>query len=143
MGAMGLAARSDERADDHPGQHELHICREPTLPVPAKAIMKELSPAWTQEGEDVLEVRCGTCDGAKRRRIEWPSPRGEEKDASETAADLEATGAEVFMRQAIAREMDDWPQKERRESRPARSTDGSASRHVECDDHGRASPFSS
>ena len=105
--------------------------------------MKELSPAWTQRGEDVLEVRYGTCDGAKRRRIEWPSPRGEEKDASETAADLEATGAEVFMRQAIARKMDDWPQKERRESRPARSTDGSASRHVECDDHSRASPFSS
>ena len=113
------------------------------LPVPAKAIMKELSPAWTQKGEDVLEVRCGTCDGAKSRRIEWPSPRGEEKDASETAADLEATRAEVFMRQAIARKMDDWPQKKCRESRPARSTDGSASRHVECDDHGRASLFSS
>jgi hypothetical protein len=109
--------------------------------VPAKAIVKELSPARTQEGEDVLEVRCGTCDGAKRRRIEWPSPRGEEKDTSETAADLEATGAEVFMRQVIARKMDDWPQKERGESRPARGTDGSASRHVECDDHGRASPF--
>ena len=38
----------DERADDHHGQHELHICREAALPVPAKAIMKELSPAWTQ-----------------------------------------------------------------------------------------------
>ena len=47
------------------------------------------------------------------------------------------------MRQAIAREVEDWPQKERRESRPARSTDGSARRHVECDDHGRASLFSS
>ena len=113
------------------------------LPVPAKAIMKDLSPAWTQEGEDVLEIRCGTCDGAKRRRIEWPSPRGEEKDASETAADLEVTGVEVFMRQAIARKMNDWPQKERRESRPARSTDGGATCHVECDDHSRGSPFSS
>ena len=45
------------------------------------------------------------------------------------------------MRQAIARKMDDWPQKKRRESRPARSTDGSAGRYVECDDHGRTSLF--
>jgi hypothetical protein len=47
------------------------------------------------------------------------------------------------MRQAIARKVDDWPQKERRKSRPARSTDGSASRNVESDDHGGAFPFSS
>ena len=74
--------------------------------------MKELSPAWTQKGEDVLEVRCGTCEGAKRRRIEWPSPRGQEKEASETTTDLEATRPEVFMRQAIARKMKNWPQNE-------------------------------
>jgi hypothetical protein len=109
-----------------------------SIPVPAEAVVEELSSARTQEGEDVLEIRGGTCRRTKRRRIEWASPRGEEKDANETAADLEATRAEVLVRQTIAREVEDWSQKERRESRPARSAGGGACGHVECDDHGRA-----
>jgi hypothetical protein len=88
--------------------------------VPAEAVVKELPSARAQEGEHVLEVRGGTRYRAKRRRIEWASPRGEEEDARETAADLEATRADVLVRQAIAREMEDWPENERRESRPAR-----------------------
>jgi hypothetical protein len=77
--------------------------------VPAKAIVKELASARTQEGKDVLEVGGGTRCGAKRHRIEWASPRGEEKETRKTAADLEATRAEVLVRQAITREVEDWP----------------------------------
>ena len=71
--------------------------------------MKELSSARAQEGEDVLEVRGGTRRSAERRRIERASPRGKKKDARKTAADLEAARAEVLVRQAIAREVDDRP----------------------------------
>jgi hypothetical protein len=84
----------------------------------------------------VLEVRGGTCRGAKCRRIEWASPRGEEKEAREAAADLEATRADVLVRQAIAREVKDRPKKERPESRPARGAGRGARGHVERDDHG-------
>ncbi len=83
----------------------------------------------------MLEVRGGTRRSSERRRIEWSSPRGEEKDASDAAAKFEASRMEVPMRQPIAREMQHWPEEERRESRPARRAGGSASRHVESDDH--------
>ena len=108
---------------------------ETPLAVPAKAVVKELPSARTQEREDVLEVRGGARRSAKRRRIEWASPRGEEKDARETAAELEATRMEVPMWQPIAREVEDWSEEERRESRPARRAGGSARRNVESDDH--------
>ena len=98
--------------------------------------MKELPATRTQEGEDVLEVGGGTRRGAKRRRIEWASPRGEEKDACDAAGDLKATRAEVLVRQAVAREVEDRPQEERRKSRPRRRAGGGARGHVERDDHG-------
>jgi hypothetical protein len=84
----------------------------------------------------VLEVGGGACRSSKRRRIEWPSPRGEEKDARDTAAKFEASRVEIPMRQPIAREVQHWPEEERRESRPARRAGGSARRHVKSDDQG-------
>jgi hypothetical protein len=77
--------------------------------MPAEAVVKKLPSAWAQEGEDVLEVRSGTRRPTKRRRIERASPRGKKKEARKTAADLEATRADVLVRQAIAREVDDGP----------------------------------
>jgi len=128
--------RSDERAENRSGEQELQGYRKAPRAVPSEAIVKELSSARTQEREDVLEVRGGTRHRAKRRRIERASPRGEEDDASDTAADLEATRGDVLVGQAIAREMEDWPQDKRCESRPARSAGGGARGHVERDDHG-------
>jgi len=49
---------------------------------------------------------------------------------------LEAARAEVLVRQAVAREVEDRPQKERRRSGPARRTCGSARGHVKRDDDG-------
>jgi hypothetical protein len=100
---------SDECAENPAGQQELQICRETPGAMPAEAVVKELPSARTQEGEDVLEVRGGTRRGAERRRIEWASPSGEKKEARETAADLEATRAEVLVRQTVAREVEDRP----------------------------------
>jgi hypothetical protein len=84
----------------------------------------------------VLEVGRGTRRGAKRRRIKRSSPRGEEKDACDAAADLEATRAEILVRQAVARKVEDRPQEERRKSRPRRRASGGARGHVKRDDHG-------
>ena len=81
-----LTPWSDERAENPDGQQELQVRRETPRAVPAEAVVKELPAARTQEGEDVLEVGGGTRRGAKRRRIEWASPRGEEKDACDAAA---------------------------------------------------------
>ena len=79
-------------------QQELQVGRETPRAVPAEAVVKESSATRTQEGEDVLEVGCGTRRCTKRRRIEWASPRGEEKDASDAARHLKATRAEVLVR---------------------------------------------
>jgi hypothetical protein len=112
------------------------VSRETARAVPAEPVVKELPATRTQEGEDVLEVGGGTRRSANRRRIEWASPHGEEQDACDAARDLKATRVKVLVRQAIACEVDDRPQEESRESRPARRAGGGACGHVERDDHG-------
>jgi hypothetical protein len=77
--------------------------------VPAEPVVKELPSTWTQEGNDVLEVRGGARRCTKRRRIEWASPRREKKDARETTSQLEASRVDVLVRQAIACEVEDRP----------------------------------
>ena len=131
-----LSPWNDERAENPDGHQELQVGRETPRAVPAEAVVKEFSATRTQEGEDVLEVGCGTRRCTKRRRIEYASPRGEEKDASDAARHLKATRAEVLVRYAVAREVDDRPQQERRKSRPARRAGGGARGHMERDDHG-------
>ena len=94
----GLTPWSDERAENPDGQQKLHVRRETPRAVPAEAVVKELPVARTQDGEDVLEVGGGTRRGAKRRRIEWASARGDEKDACDAARDLKATRVKVLVR---------------------------------------------
>jgi hypothetical protein len=126
---------SDERAENSDGQQELQVRRETPRAVPTETVVKELPAAWKHGGEDVLEVRGGARRGAKRRRIERAAPHSEEKDACDAAGDLEVTRAEVLVRQAVAREVEDRPQEERRSSRPARRAGGGPRGHVERDDH--------
>jgi len=104
--------------------------------VPASAAVEELAAARAQEREDVLEVGCGARPSAERCRIERAAARGEEDEACETAADLEAARADILVRQPIAREVEDRAKQERRESRPAGGTGRGARRHVKRDDHG-------
>lgn len=98
-----------EHAENRAGKQQLQGSRKAPRAVPTEAVVKELPSARTQEGDDVLEVRGGTRSRAKRCRIERASPRGKKKEARKTAADLEATRADVLVRQAIAREVDEWP----------------------------------
>jgi hypothetical protein len=107
--------------------------------MPAQAVVKELPSTRTQEGHDVLEVRGGTRRGTERRRIEWASPRGEKKETREPAADLEARRVDVFVRQAIARKMEDRPEEQSGDPRTAGRAGGSTRSHMEGDDHGRCS----
>ena len=107
--------------------------------MPAEAVVEELPVARTQEGDDVLEIGGRTRHGAQCRRIEWASPRCQEKDACDAAADLETTRAEVPVRQAVTHEVEDRPQENRRKSRPARGAGGGAGGYMERDDHGRSS----
>jgi hypothetical protein len=126
----------DERAENRAGQHELQGYREAPRAVPAEAVVKELPSTRAQERKDVLEIGSGTRCGANRRRIERASPRSEEDHARDTATNLDATRADVLVRQAIAREMKDWPEEERPEARPARGTGRGTGGDVERDDHG-------
>ena len=125
----------DERGENPPGKQELHVCRKPPLPVPANAVVKELPSARAQEREDVLEVRGGTRRSAERRRIEWASPRGEEKDARDAAADLEPTRVKVLVRNAVTGDVENRPQQECCEPRAAGGPGRSSCRNVEGNDH--------
>ena len=100
-------------------------------------VVEELPSARAKERKDVLEVRRGARRSAECRRIERASPRGEEEDARQAAADLEPTRAEVSVRNAIARDVENRPQKECCEPRAAGRPDRSACRHVEGNYHGR------
>jgi len=84
--------------------------------MPATAPVEELPSARAQERENMLEVRGGARGCAERRRIEGASPRREEEDASDAAADLEASGADVLVRHAVAREVENRPEDEGSES---------------------------
>jgi len=59
--------------------------------MPAKPVVEELSPTWTQGGENVLEVSGRTCGGAKSRRIDEAAPRREEHEGRNATTDLEST----------------------------------------------------
>jgi hypothetical protein len=97
--------------------------------------VEEFLFARAQERQDVLEVRRGARCGAKCRRIEWASPRGQKEDARETAADLEPTRAEVLVRNAVPRDVENRPKNECGEPGTAGGAGRSACRHVEGNYH--------
>jgi hypothetical protein len=78
-------------------------------------VVEELVSARTQEWEDVLEVRGGARRCAERRRIERSTPRGEEGETCQAAADLEPTRADVLVWDAVAEKMEDRSREHRRE----------------------------
>jgi hypothetical protein len=104
--------------------------------MPAAAAVEELPPARAQEREDMLEVGGGARRGTNRRRVERASPHGEEEETHDAAADLEATRPNVLVRHAVAREVEDRPEEEGRESRSAGGPGRGSGRHVQRDNHG-------
>jgi hypothetical protein len=106
--------------------------------MPAQAVVKDFPSTWTQERNYVLEVRGRTRRGTKRRRIEWASPHREKDETREPAADLEASRMDVFVRQAIARKVEERSEEQSGEPRPTGRAGGSARSHMEGDDHATA-----
>jgi hypothetical protein len=104
--------------------------------VPAKPVVKELPAAWTQNGENVLEVRGRTRGSAKSRRIKRAASAGEENEGHDPTADLESTRSEVLVRHVVAGKVQDWPEKDGLRSRPARSAGSGARCYMQRDDHG-------
>ncbi len=84
----------------------------------------------------MLEVGRGARRSAECCWIKRTSPRGEKEDACDAAADLEPTRVEVSVRNAVARDMENRPQKEGCESRAADRADRSPCRDVEGNYHG-------
>ena len=84
--------------------------------MPAATSVEELAAARAQKRQDMLEIGCGARPGAEGRRIERPAARGEHDEGGETAADLEAAGADVLVGQPIACEVEDRAQQERGEA---------------------------
>ena len=72
-------------------------------------VVEESSSSWAQEWKDVLEVGRGARQSAKCCRIERSSPCSEEKDARQTAADLEPTRVKIPVGNAVAGDVEDWP----------------------------------
>ena len=79
---------SGERTENCTGQEELEVCWEAARAVPTA--VEELASPGTQGREDVLEVRSRARRRAQRRRIERAASHGEEGEAREAAAYLEA-----------------------------------------------------
>jgi hypothetical protein len=123
-----------EHRENRDGEEELQAGRERTGAVPA-VVVEEFPSTRAQEREDVLEVGGGARYSAECRRIERASSRGEEEDACEAAADLEPTRVEVAVRNAVAGDVENRPQKECREPRAAGGSGRSARRNVEGNDH--------
>ena len=99
-------------------------------------IVEEFPSTRAQEREDVLEVGRGARCSAKSRRVERAASCSEEEDAPEPAADLEPTRMKVSVRNAVAGDVENRPQKECREPRAAGGAGRSARRNVEGNDHG-------
>ena len=97
--------------------------------------MKELPAAWTQKGENVLEVRGGTRGSAKSRRIESATSAGDESEGHNPTADLEATRLEVLVGHVVAGKVQEWAEKDGRDSRPARRARGGARGYMQRDNH--------
>jgi len=76
---------------------------------------KELTPAWTRELKDVLEVRRRSGERAADRRIERSPHRSEEQHCGDARADLEAAVVDVLVRHTISCEVEQQPERQRAE----------------------------
>ena len=75
----------------------------------------------------MLEVGRGARCSAKCRRVERAASRSEQQDAPQAAADLEPTRVKVSVRNAVAGDVENRPQKECREL--AADSDGTRERN--------------
>jgi hypothetical protein len=133
----GLFAWSDECAKNQTGHQELHLGRKATRAVPTAATVKQLASSWAQVRDDMLQIGSRARRCSERRRIQRPAPAGEERKAHHPTPDFEAAGADVSVRQAVAREVEEWPNQDCGEPGSTRGTGRGARRDVEGNNHGR------
>jgi hypothetical protein len=91
------------------------VRREATGSVPTVPAVKELGSVWAQKWHDVLEIRRGARRCSESCRIKEAASAGDESEADEAAADLEAARADVLVWQTIAQEMEDRSEEDRDE----------------------------
>ena len=99
-------------------------------------VVEQFPSTRAHEREDVLEVGRGARCSAKCCRVERAASRGEKENAPDAGADLEPTRSKVSVRNAVAGDVENRPQKECCEPGAAGGAGRSARRNVEGDDHG-------
>ncbi len=107
-----LPASAEEQADERAGEQELRLGRHPGA-VAAPAAVEDLLPAGTKPRHDVLEVGHRGSHAAEHGRVERATPRGEQSERGQAAADLEAPVWNVLVRHAVPRDMERRPEQKR------------------------------
>jgi len=130
----------EQEPHDRTREYELRFGRHADA-VAAAAAMKDLLPARTEPRKEVLEVGQRRRGAAEHCRIEGATPRREQPERDEAAADLEAPVGNILVRDAITCHVEGWAQEHRE---PTRADDGSHRRaggDVQRNDHQRIMPL--
>lgn len=99
------------------------------------AAVEELVPARPQPRHDVLEVGHRARRAAEHGRVERAAASGEQREAGEAAAGLEAQVGDVFVRDVVARDVEERTEEQSRRPGADERAGHSADRDVERDDH--------
>ena len=129
-----LPAPGEEQADDRAGEQELSLDRDPGA-VAAAAAVEQLLPDGTQPGRKVLEVGHRGGRAAEHGRIERATPRGEQAECDEAAADLEAPVRNVLVRYPVAGHVERRAEEQRERPRADEGSHCRAGCDVQRDDH--------
>ena len=79
--------------------------------MPAAAAVKELLTAWTQRGEDMLEVGRRSRERPERHRVERPATHSQQPDTHDPARHLKRAAGDVLMRDTVGGQMQERPKK--------------------------------
>src|SRR6266508_1134969 len=86
--------------------------------MPTAPAVKELLAARAQRGDDVLQVRRGSCNRTEGRGIERTPPHSEKRDRGHPARHFEAAVGDVLVRNAVCGQVEDRPEQKRAEGEP-------------------------
>ncbi len=81
------------------------------MPTAQPVAGEELATAWPREAKDVFEVRTRSRERAGDGGIERSAHSAEEQDACDARADLEGAVRDVLVRDPIAREVKEEPER--------------------------------
>jgi hypothetical protein len=95
---------------------------------------EELATAGPREAEDVFQVRTRSRERARDGGIEWSPHGAEEQDACNARTDLESAVRDVLVRNPIAHDVKEQPERQRSEPRAEERTACCTCRHMERDD---------